>query len=126
MPPASRLLLQFPPPVGRRAVRSAPSSVGGRSCVLSHGRACPAWACRQGGPGGRSGLASRGLVSGKVSFGRAGFGRDGGSHLRLTLLGLGVRLLYGRMFSFGPVPLCAEKQGLNNYAGINDYRIVRH
>ena len=37
MPPAFRLLLQFPPPVGR-AVRSAPSAVGGRSCVLPHGR----------------------------------------------------------------------------------------
>ena len=95
-----------------------------RSCRRSHGCACPrglaAW-----GPGGRLGLVSGGLAYGKDSFGGLDLGSDGGSLLRLTPLGLNVRILYGCMLSCGPAPLCAEKQGLNNYAGINGYRIVR-
>ena len=68
----------------------------------------------------------RGFISGIGSFGGLDLGNDGGSLLRLTPLGLSVRLLYGCMLSCGPAPLYAEKQGLNNYSGIKDYRIVRH
>ena len=80
-----------------------------------------------GGPGGRSGLVSEGACfwEGQL-LGGLDLGSDSGSLLRLASPGFGVQLLYGCMLSCGPAPLCAEKKGLNNYAGINDYRIVRH
>jgi len=50
-----------------RVVRAASlvCRTGARAC--SHGRACPRGACRLGGPGGRLGLMSGGLASGRGS-----------------------------------------------------------
>jgi hypothetical protein len=63
----------------------------------------PAWACRLG-AGRPVGPAVGVLASGKDSFGKLDLGSDGGSLLLLDPLGLGVRLLYGRMLSCEPVP----------------------
>ena len=70
-------------------------------------------------PAGRE--AGRVCGWGRLSLGLAALGRlDLGLIAVLFWIrpaGLDVRLLYGRMLSCEPAPLCAEKQGLNNYCG---------